>query len=88
MFSRYINLPEKTAVEFSGAFFKTGDIAARERVGDDEVHFKILGRASMVAPQHAPRGVERRRADDRDDAPRRISSKAVVTKFRLLKLSV
>ena len=48
MFSRYINLPEKTAAEFSGEFFKTGDIAARELVGDDGVYFKILGRASMV----------------------------------------
>jgi long-subunit acyl-CoA synthetase (AMP-forming) len=48
MFSRYINLPEKTAAEFSGEFFKTGDIAARELMGDDGVYFKILGRASMV----------------------------------------
>ena len=51
MFSRYINLPEKTAAEFSGGFFKTGDIAARERVGDEGVYFKILGRASMVVLQ-------------------------------------
>jgi long-subunit acyl-CoA synthetase (AMP-forming) len=50
MFSRYINMPEKTAAEFSGAFFKTGDIAARERVGDDGLYFRILGRASMVGP--------------------------------------
>jgi long-subunit acyl-CoA synthetase (AMP-forming) len=48
MFSRYINMPEKTAAEFSGVFFKTGDIAARELVGQDGVYFKILGRASMV----------------------------------------
>ena len=48
LFSRYMNLPDKTAAEFSGAFFKTGDIAARERVGDDGVYYKILGRASMV----------------------------------------
>lgn len=52
MFSRYMNLPEKTAAEFSGVFFKTGDIAARERVGDDELYFKILGRASMVVLLH------------------------------------
>ena len=51
MFSRYMNLPEKTAAEFSGGFFKTGDIAARERVGDEGVYFKILGRASMVVLQ-------------------------------------
>ena len=43
-------MPEKTAAEFSGAFFKTGDIAARERVGDDGLYFRILGRASMVGP--------------------------------------
>ena len=48
LFSRYMNLPDKTAAEFAGAFFKTGDIAARERVGDDGVYYKILGRASMV----------------------------------------
>ena len=48
MFSRYINLPEKTAAEFSGVFFKTGDIAAREVVGNEGAYFKILGRASMV----------------------------------------
>jgi long-subunit acyl-CoA synthetase (AMP-forming) len=48
MFSRYINLPEQTAAAFIGGFFKTGDIAVRERVREDGVYFKILGRASMV----------------------------------------
>ncbi len=62
MFSRYINMPEKTAAEFSGAFFKTGDIAARERLGDDGVYFKILGRASMVGPSHVLRSIAESRA--------------------------
>jgi long-subunit acyl-CoA synthetase (AMP-forming) len=59
MFSRYMNLPEKTAAEFCGVFFKTGDIAARERVGDDALYFKILGRASMVVLLHLSHSMEK-----------------------------
>ncbi len=68
MFSRYINLPEKTAAEFSGGFFKTGDIAARERIGNGAVYFKILGRASMVVAIHMQHSTQKRHANESDDA--------------------